>query len=214
MTVLWENEVIRKTAIEAAQINLGNRCNQRCSHCHIDASPNGNKNMDEKTAALILKKLIELSPKMVEFTGGAPEMNRNLKMLIEEISKHRIKTAIRTNLTVLDMPEYSDLIDLYKKYEVKVIASLPGCFKDITDKQRGKGVFEKSIAVLKRLNEAGYGKDLELDLVYNPSGSYLPPPAEELEYNYRLILKENYKVVFTKLITITNSPMVDLKSIY
>lgn len=212
MIILWGNKDIRKTTVETVQINLGNRCNQMCSHCHIGASPGGNKNMDEKTAVLIIKKLIEISPQMVEFTGGAPEMNPNLRMFIEELTNKGIKTAVRTNLTVLDMPEYSDLISLYKKYEVKVIASLPGCFKDMTDKQRGNGVFDKSITVLKKLNKAGYGTEgLELDLVYNPSEDYLPPSANQLEHDYRQILGKEHGVVFNRLITIANSPIGGFK---
>lgn len=210
MTILWKKEVIRKTKIETVQINFGNKCNQRCLHCHIEASPSGDKNMDEETAIYILEKLIELSPQMVEFTGGAPEMNPNLRMFIEELTKKGIKTSVRTNLTVLDMPEYSDLISLYKECKVKVIASLPGYFKDVTDRQRGKGVFERSIAVLKKLNKAGYGTEgLELDLVYNPSGDYLP--HNQLENDYRQILGKEHGIVFNKLITIANSPIGGFK---
>jgi radical SAM/Cys-rich protein len=212
MIVLWENKDIRKTTVEIVQINLGSRCNQRCSHCHIGASPDGNKNMDEKTASLILKKLIEISPQMVEFTGGAPEMNPNLQMFIEELSKNRIKTAVRTNLTALELDGYSSLIDLYARYNVKVIASLPGCFKDVTDKQRGNGVFDGSIAVLKKLNKAGYGADrLQLDIVYNPAGDCLPPPVNQLEYDYRQVLGKEHGIIFNRLITIVNSPIGGFK---
>lgn len=210
MTVFWKN--ITKTAIETVQVNLGNRCNQRCLHCHIGASPDGNKNMDEETALRVLEKLIDLRPSMVEFTGGAPEMNENLSMFIEELSKYKIPTAVRTNLTVLDMDEHSSFIDLYARYGVKVIASLPGYSKETTDRQRGKGVFEKSIRVLKRLNEAGYGiNGLELDLVYNPSGHYLPPSQEQLEKEYREKLGEAHGIRFNRLITITNSPIGGFK---
>lgn len=211
MTVLWGN--ITKTAIETVQVNLGNRCNQRCLHCHIGASPEGNKNMNEETALRVLERIIDLRPSMVEFTGGAPEMNKNLSMFIEGLSKNKIQTAVRTNLTVLDMDEYSSFIDLYAKYAVKVIASLPGCSKETTDRQRGKGVFDKSIRVLKKLNEAGYGADgLELDLVYNPSGHYLPPSQEQLEKEYRENLSKNFGIRFNRLITITNSPIGGFKS--
>lgn len=212
MNILWQESSLRKTTIDTIQLNLGNRCNQRCIHCHIGASPEGSSNMNEDTARLILIKLLSINPQLSEFTGGAPEMNPNIQMFIEELTKHGVKTAVRTNLTVLDMPEYSDLVDLYKKCKVKVIASLPGCFKDVTDKQRGNGVFDKSIAVLQRLNKAGYGmKGLELDLVYNPSGDYLPPSADVLEYDYRQILKQQYGVVFNRLITIANSPIGGFK---
>ncbi|MFN3479905.1 MAG: arsenosugar biosynthesis radical SAM (seleno)protein ArsS [Thermodesulfovibrionales bacterium] len=208
MTVLCEDKRLTKTSIEIVQVNLGNRCNQRCLHCHIEASPEGDKNMDEKTALLVLEKLMEILPRTVEFTGGAPEMNPNLRTFIEKLSAEGIKTTVRTNLTVLDMPEYSDLIDFYRKHEVKIIASLPGYFKEATDRQRGTGVFEKSIKVLKRLNNAGYGTEgLELDLVYNPDGDYLPPPPDRLEDDYRHILQKEYGIVFNRIIAITNSPV-------
>lgn len=212
MAVFWKDKEIRKSSIEIVQINLGNRCNQRCLHCHIEASPTGDKNMDEETASLLIEKLIEIHPLVVEFTGGAPEMNPNLKTFIEKLSTEGIKTAVRTNLTVLDIPEYSDLIDLYKQYKVKIIASLPGYHKEVVDRQRGKGVFEKSIRVLKRLNKAGYGIDgFELDLVYNPESDYLPPSIDRLENDYKGMLRKEYGIVFNRIITITNSPIGGFK---
>ncbi len=212
MTVLWENKRLTKTSIEIVQINLGNRCNQRCLHCHIEASPEGDKNMDSDTALRVLEKLIVISQSMVEFTGGAPEMNPNLRMFIKRLSEKGIKTAVRTNLTVLGIPEYSDLIDFYREHKVKIIASLPGYFREITDKQRGKGVFEKSIQVLKRLNKAGYGtRGLELDLVYNTDGDYLPASTERLEDDYRRMLQKEHGIVFNRMLTITNSPVGGFK---
>ncbi len=208
MEGLWEKQEIRKVGLQTIQINLGNRCNQRCLHCHIGASPEGNKNMDRETASLILQKLLSLSPELVEFTGGAPELNPNLKMFIEKLSKRGINTTVRTNLTVLNMKEYSYLIDFFAKHKVKLIASLPSCFKYDTDRQRGEGVFEKSIRVLKRLNSIGYGKgDLNLDLVYNPTDGYLPENIYGIEKNYRKILKDTYGIDFNQLIAITNVPI-------
>lgn len=212
MKVIWQERSLRKTAIDTIQINLGNRCNQRCLHCHINASPEGNNNMDGNTAHLICEKLISINPLLVEFTGGAPEMNPNLPMFLEKLSKKPINLSVRTNLTILDRHEYSHFIELYKKYGVKVIASLPSFHRETTDSQRGKGVFERSIAVLKRLNEIGYGKgEHELDLVYNPSSDYLPPSISGLEYDYRKALKDQHGIVFNKLITITNSPIGGFK---
>lgn len=212
MLAPWKNKDIRKVALQTIQINLGNRCNQRCFHCHIGASPDGNKNMDEKTASLVLEKLITLTPDMVEFTGGAPELNPNLKMFIEELSRHGINTTVRTNLTVLDMDDYSPLIDFFARHKVKLIASLPSCFRDATDRQRGDGVFEKSIKILQRLNSIGYSTgNLELDLVHNPTDAYLSVTTDVLENDYRQILKKSYGVDFDHLITITNSPIGGFK---
>lgn len=208
MAVLWADNKINKTEIHTVQINLGNRCNQSCSHCHIGASPKGRKNMEEPVAKKILSKLISIDTSSVEFTGGAPELNPNLEMFIIELGRHGKKTVVRTNLTALDIPGYSFYFDLYRRYKVKVIASLPSCFKDLTDRQRGKGVFDRSIKILQKMNAAGYGNgDLYLDLVYNPEGMYLPPSEKELEKDYRKLLKEMYSVTFNRLITIANTPI-------
>jgi arsenite methyltransferase len=212
MTVLWADNKITKTDIRTIQINLGNRCNQSCSHCHIGASPNGKKNMEESLARQILSKLFDMNTSVIEFTGGAPELNPNLEMFLTELGRRGRQTVVRTNLTILDKPEYSFCIDLYKRYRVKVIASLPSCFVDSTDHQRGKGVFGKSIKVLQKLNAAGYGtEDLGLDLVYNPEGMYLSPSEKELEKDYRKLLKEMYGITFNRLITITNTPVGGFK---
>ncbi|MEK7841595.1 MAG: arsenosugar biosynthesis radical SAM (seleno)protein ArsS, partial [Deltaproteobacteria bacterium] len=203
---------VRKNKIKVIQINLGNKCNLQCSHCHIGASPEGDRNMDSDTAMKVIKRLIETDIKDIEFTGGAPELNPNLRLFIENLSIHNKNLVVRTNLTVLDSPAYSLYIDLYKKYKVKVIASLPDIFPDTTDKQRGKGVFQKSINVLNRLNAIGYGRDgLLLDLVYNPAGDYLPPDQNEIENNYKRLLKERYDITFNNLITIINSPIKRFK---
>jgi radical SAM/Cys-rich protein len=212
MTVLWANQNLRKTGIKIIQINLGNKCNQNCFHCHIGASPNGKKNMDKFTATNILSKLFQLDVESVEFTGGAPEFNPHLAMLLEELWKCGKQSVVRTNLTVLDIPEYTFFIDLYKKFKVKIVASLPSCFKELTDKQRGLGVFDKSIRILKKLNEVGYGTgDLDLELVYNPQGMVLPPSQEELEKDYKKLLKDLYSITFNRLITITNTPIGGFK---
>ncbi|MFN3739219.1 MAG: arsenosugar biosynthesis radical SAM (seleno)protein ArsS [Thermodesulfovibrionales bacterium] len=212
MTISWATENLTKIKVETVQINLGNRCNQRCLHCHIGASPEGNKNMDHETSKKVLEKLIALKPSIVEFTGGAPEMNPNLAIFIEELFKNNIRTVVRTNLTVLEMDSYSSYIDLYSKYGVRIIASLPGYSKEETDRQRGKGTFEKSIRILKELNRVGYGDNgLILDIVHNPPEVSLPRSQEELEREYREVLKKEYGIRFNGLITITNSPIGSFK---
>lgn len=212
MSVLWEKEDIRKIAIETIQINLGNKCNQRCVHCHIGASPSGTKNMTEDTARKILEKIADLNVQLIEFTGGAPELNPNLPFFIKELANCDKQVIVRTNLTVLEIPEYAFLIDLYEKYRVRLVASLPSYFKDITEHQRGRGVFDKSIRVLKALNKRGYGEtDLALDLVYNPQGDYLPPSETDLEKDYKKFLNDSYGISFHKLFSITNTPIGGFK---
>ena len=199
---------LTKNTITTVQINIGNRCNQACHHCHIGASPSGTKNMDRDTANKIIEKLLILPVQDIEFTGGTPELNPNLEMFITRLSAAGKRITVRTSLTVLDIPEYNKFVELYKKHRVKVIASLPGLFPDITDTQRGRGVFDKSIRMLRRLNSLGFGTNgLNIDLVYNPLDTELPPPQEQLEYEYRKILKERYGVSFNNLICLVNSPI-------
>jgi arsenite methyltransferase len=204
----WQKQKLTKYKLDIVQINLGNLCNQACTHCHIEASPKGMNNLQDSTAQNILKKLIELPLENVEFTGGAPEMNPNLEMFITELSKHKKKITVRTNLTILEKSEYQHFIDLYKTHNVKLIASLPALFADATDRQRGRGVFDASIRVLQKLNEIGYGTNgLKLDFVYNPTGEYLPPPQYELENDYKRILREKHDISFNNLATIVNTPI-------
>lgn len=206
--VFWEQGVLRKEKIETVQANLGNRCNQACSHCHIGASPAGDENMDGETARSVLAKLLTLDVHNVEFTGGTPEMNPNLPLFIEELTGSGKAVTVRTSLTVLDMPEFAGLTDLYRKHNVRLIASLPSVFEDQTDAQRGKGVFDASIRVLRKLNDLGYGRNgLELDLVYNAAGDYLPPVQATLERDYRQALGGSYGISFNRLFTIVNTPI-------
>lgn len=208
-TYFWKDQSFKKGNINLIQINLGNKCNLQCTHCHIEASPSGDKNMDTVTARKIMTGLKEIDVQDIEFTGGSPELNPNLKLFIEEVARQDKNLAVRTNLTILDSPAYSFYIPLFKRYRIKVIASLPDIFPDTTDAQRGKGVFKKSIDVLNKLNNIGYGKGdgLILDLVYNPCGDYLPPDPNQLEDNYKRILRERYDIHFNNLITMVNSPM-------
>ena len=208
------NKHTRKQSVDIVQINLGNVCNQVCSHCHIDASPSGNKNMDWNTAQKIAHTIAASAIKHVEFTGGAPELNPNLKWLIEELAKNNKSITVRTNLTVLDMPEHAFYIELYKKHKVKIVASLPCYLPENVDKQRGAGVYTKSIGVLKKLNVLGYGTNgLSLDLVYNPTGDFLPPEQKLLQQDYTQFLKDHYGVTFNVVIPITNAPVGRFKDI-
>ena len=203
---------IAKGQIETVQVNLGNRCNQSCTHCHVEGSPAGDRNMDSATAEKVLAKLLGSDIMSIEFTGGAPEMNPSLALFIVQLSTAARRVTVRTNLTVLTMPEHARYIELYRKHGVRLIASLPAVFKETTDRQRGAGVFERSIAALKQLNAAGYGADsLSLDLVYNPSGDFLPPPEAEVESEYRSLLKDRHGVWFNRLFTMVNAPLARYK---
>jgi radical SAM/Cys-rich protein len=212
MEDFWHNKTILKDKFDLIQINIGNLCNQTCTHCHIGASPKGDKNMDTQTSIKIIDKIAQLDIGTVELTGGTPEMNENFEMFLNKLHKAGKNIVVRTSLTVLNKEKYSHFVELYKKYKVKVIASLPSVFEDDTTKQRGDGVYDTTIEMLKKLNQIGYGKgELKLDLVYNPVGTYLPAPQALLEAQYKTILKEKFEINFNSLATIVNIPIKRFK---
>jgi len=163
--------------------------------------------MNRATAEKIADKLKNIGVRKVEFTGGEPVLNTNLVYFIEELSDIK-DIVVRTNLLSMGMPEYKDLISLFKKYNIALVGSLPSPFQKATDSQRGRGVFEKSIRILKRLNREGFGSNgFKLDLVYNPAGDYLPPDNVQLERDYRSMLRDSYGILFNNFIPIVNIPI-------
>lgn len=201
---------IYREKVETLQINLGYLCNQACLHCHVNAGPTRKEQMTLDTIEEIVQLIDDVKPKMVDLTGGAPELNVHFKYLVTEITKRRISIIDRCNLTILSEPGQEDLTQFLSKHRVIVTASLPCYSEENVDSQRGDGVFERSIDGLRQLNGAGYGKgnpDLQLHLVYNPIGASLPPPQKTLEKEYKQHLSENYDVSFDSLLTITNMPI-------
>ena len=174
---------IRRRSLETLQVNLGYRCNQSCLHCHVDASPNRPESMDAATAALVLEVLRARRPSTLDLTGGAPELNPNFRALVRGARELGLKVVDRCNLTILSEPGHEDLADFLAASGVEVTASLPCYSRDNVDRQRGDGVFERSIAGLRRLNALGYGRGdpaRVLNLVYNPQGPSLPPAQHAL----------------------------------
>lgn len=201
---------IRRSKLETLQVNLGYRCNQQCLHCHVNAGPKRKENMDADTVDQIIDYLIASEVKVLDLTGGAPEMNANFRRLVLTATQQGIKVIDRCNLTILSEPGYEDLADFLAENKVEVVASLPCYLEENVDAQRGKGVFGGSIEGLQKLNALGYGKDntgLILNLVYNPQGPSLPPSQIELEAAYKKILEEKFDIVFNHLFTITNMPI-------
>ncbi len=201
---------IFRSNLETLQVNLGYKCNQACSHCHVDASPLRVEMMDDETISLIPKALDMYELKTLDITGGAPEMHPRFKELIKVTSTQNIEIIDRCNLTILKEPGYEDLIDFLALNRVRIVASLPCYIKENVDMQRGKGVFLKSIEALRSLNQVGYGKkdsNLIIDLVYNPIGPNLPPSEEQLEKDYHKYLLENYGISFNKLLVLANMPI-------
>ena len=201
---------IYREKVETLQINLGYLCNQACLHCHVNAGPTRKEQMTLDTIEEIVQLIDNVKPKMVDLTGGAPELNVHFKYLVTQITKRRISIIDRCNLTILSEPGQEDLTQFLSKHKVIVTASLPCYSEENVNSQRGDGVFERSIDGLRQLNGAGYGKgnpDLQLHLVYNPIGASLPPPQKTLEKEYKQHLSENYSVSFDSLLTITNMPI-------
>jgi radical SAM/Cys-rich protein len=176
-------------------------------HCHVNAGPNRVEQMDLETMKKLIEIIDEIRPKLVDITGGAPELHPHIKQFITKINKNNQKIQLRTNLTAL--LECEEIIEFLSKKKVKLVASLPCYEAREVDSVRGKGTFIKSIEVLRKLNEFGYGKvhDLELDLVFNPEADFLPPPQSKLEETYHTKLREDFGIQFTNLITITNMPI-------
>jgi len=198
------------TGITVFQINVGKLCNQTCHHCHVDAGPDRKEIMTRETAELCIHALASTNIPTVDITGGAPELNPNFRWLVEEsraLGRHVID---RCNLTVLLLAAQAGLAEFLARHRVEVIASLPYYRASQTDAQRGKGVFEKSIAALRKLNELGYGREdtgLLLNLVHNPVGAFLPPKQAAIEAQFKRELQREHGVVFNHLYTITNMPI-------
>ena len=199
------------TALDIFQINMGKMCNQVCSHCHVDAGPDRKEIMTKETLQQCLDAIEKSGIKTVDLTGGAPEMNPHFRWFVEEAYKLGCKTIVRCNLTIIVAnKKYFDLPEFYKENEVEIVSSLPHYSSKKTDSQRGDGVFDRSIRALKMLNEVGYGMEgsgLTLNLVYNPSGAFLPPAQSGLEQQFKRKLKKDFDIEFNSLFAITNIPI-------
>lgn len=200
---------LQRAELRELQINLGKLCNQACNHCHVDAGPKRTEIMSWHTAQRIIDWIERSQIKSVDITGGAPEMNPCFRTLIDQLISLGVSVTTRCNLTIVFEPGYNDLPEWYAERRVRLACSLPCYSKENVDKQRGNGVFTKSIAALQKLNEAGYGKQdgLTLDLVYNPNGAFLPPAQSELEEDYKQRLGSDFGIFFNRLLTITNLPI-------
>lgn len=203
---------LKPKTLEILQINVGYMCNQVCAHCHVDAGPDRKEIMTKETMQQCLEVIKKTGAHTLDLTGGAPEMNPNFRWFVDEASKAGIKDFIvRSNLTIITSnKKYNDLPQFFKDHNIHVVSSMPHWTRGKTDKQRGEGVFNKSIEALKMLNDVGYGmpnSSLRLDLVYNPTGAFLPGDQLSMEKEFKKSLLEEFNIQFHNLFAITNLPI-------
>jgi radical SAM/Cys-rich protein len=201
---------IRRRRLDTLQVNLGYKCNQSCLHCHVNASPQRTEMMSGETVDQIVEVLRLRGIETLDLTGGAPELNPHFRRLVQAATALGVRVIDRCNLTILSEPGHEDLADFLAAQGVEITASLPCYSVANVDRQRGDGVFERSIAALQQLNALGYGQPGSgrvLNLVYNPQGPSLPPPQGPLRADYQRELHAHFGIVFNELFTITNMPI-------
>jgi len=201
---------LSRARLETLQVNVGYLCNQSCLHCHVNAGPKRTEIMDADTVEDIIRFLDRSELRVLDLTGGAPELNPHFRTLVLAARARGLDVIDRCNLTVLLTPGQEDTAAFMAHNQVKIVASLPCYLKENVEAQRGDGTFDDSLAALRRLNELGYGKPGSgrvLDLVYNPQGPVLPPAQQALEADYRLHLDRQYGIGFNNLLTLANMPI-------
>jgi radical SAM/Cys-rich protein len=202
-------EGLHSLKVGTLQVNLGLGCNQRCNHCHIEASPQRTERMDWPTMQMVLEAVKKVDCRLVDLTGGAPEINPHFRRFVAALCHEGHAVQVRTNLTVLLEPGMEEMPEFLGKYRCRLVASMPCYLEENVRAQRGAGTYEKSVAAIKTLNGLGYGSDpgLPLNLVYNPGGPFLPPSQPALEDDYRLELGQRFGIIFNQLLAITNMPL-------
>ncbi|MDG4549074.1 MAG: arsenosugar biosynthesis radical SAM protein ArsS [Candidatus Contendobacter sp.] len=201
---------IHRNRLDTLQANLGYRCNQSCTHCHVAAGPQRTEEMAWETMELLLRYLAARGVATLDLTGGAPELNPYFRQLVVRARDQGVRVIDRCNLTILNEPGQEDLAAFLAGHAVEITASLPCYLEENVDQQRGKGVFESSLAGLRQLNALGYGRagsGLTLNLVYNPLGPVLPPDQTGLEAAYKRELAVRHGIVFNRLLALANMPI-------
>ncbi|MBW2277121.1 MAG: arsenosugar biosynthesis radical SAM protein ArsS [Deltaproteobacteria bacterium] len=196
-------------AVEVLQVNLGLKCNRACAHCHLQASPDRTEQMEWSVMETILAALGDLPCRLVDLTGGAPELNPHFRRFVTALTGAGHQVQVRTNLSVLVEPELGDLPAFLREHRVALVGSMPCYLEQNVNRQRGDGAYSANVAAIRTLNELDYGRDpeLQLNLVYNPGGAFLPPDQQALQTDYARELETQHGVQFTNLLTITNMPL-------
>ncbi|MEH6552107.1 MAG: arsenosugar biosynthesis radical SAM (seleno)protein ArsS [Pseudomonadales bacterium] len=200
---------LRRASLDTLQVNLGYLCNLSCVHCHVNAGPSRTELMSREVIDTLLEFLAQHDIGTLDLTGGAPEMNPHFCYFVESARAMGVRVIDRCNLTVLLEPGFEEMAEFLARQQVVITASLPCYLEENVSAQRGDGVYQDSVAVLKMLNGLGYGlgAELELNLVYNPIGAVLPPSQLQLEADYKRELGERFGITFDSLHTITNMPI-------
>ncbi|MGN7611749.1 arsenosugar biosynthesis radical SAM (seleno)protein ArsS [Magnetococcales bacterium HHB-1] len=200
---------LQRVALDTIQVNVGLRCNLACQHCHVAASPKRQEMMAPETFQKIVQLVRDANCRLVDITGGAPELNDYLPEFIRALKRERVTIQVRTNLVIYTEPGWADFANFLKAHQVHLVGSLPCYLEENVDAQRGDGVFNRSIEAIQMLNRLGYGvhSALPLNLVYNPRGPSLPPPQCKLEADYKRELKKRFGIAFTTLLTLINMPI-------
>jgi radical SAM/Cys-rich protein len=198
---------VRRKQLDTLQVNLGYQCNQTCLHCHVNAGPTRKEMMDSDTVDLVIQVLRERKLCTLDLTGGAPELNVDFRRLVIAARELGVRVIDRCNLTILFEPGQEGLAQFLADQGVEITASMPCYSQENVDKQRGDGVFDKSIAGLQKLNALGYGYSMPLNLVYNPQGASLPPNQEKLELDYKRELAKYFGITFSQLFALVNMPI-------
>jgi radical SAM/Cys-rich protein len=205
-----QNLVLERNICSTLQVNVGLLCNQTCKHCHLDAGPSRKEIMNDRTAGEVVGLAERFKFETIDITGGAPEMNPHIHTMISKLTPLSQKLILRSNLTAITEDKQKTLLDLCRINQVTIVASLPSLNEAQAESQRGKGTFARSLATLSRLNKLGYGKKgsgLELNLVSNPTGAFLPSSQEQIEKRFRQLLKQKWGLVFNNLFAFANIPL-------
>lgn len=203
-------EPLTASSIDVLQVSLGYLCNMSCRHCHVEAGPGRSETMQRKTVEAVLEALLSSTVRVIDITGGAPELNADFRSLVSRARRAGCRIIVRSNLTIFSEKGMEELPEFYRDNQVDIVASVPCYLEANVDAVRGEGAFKKTMRALERLNKLGYGNgtsERSLSLVYNPSGPFLPPPQKALEADYRRELRTRFGITFTSLYTFANMPI-------
>ncbi|KPK35827.1 MAG: radical SAM protein [Nitrospira bacterium SG8_35_1] len=197
------------------QVNVGLLCNQRCKHCHLEAGPSRSEVMNEKTVAEVINLAGRFRFQTIDITGGAPEMNPHIEILVSKLAPLTNTLILRSNLTAVAAEKQRGLLEFLAEKKVTIIASMPSLNGVQAEAQRGENTFATSIKTLRTLNSLGYGQPdsgLQLNLVSNPTGAFLPSSQDQVEKRFHQILARKWDISFNNLYAFANVPLGRFRS--